>query len=145
MENCKPVATPAAYDVKLSHKDGSKLADPNLYQLMVGSLLYAAVSTRPNIAEAVGALAKFNACPTQTHLTAAKRVIRHLKGTKDLCLNFRKQGRPMVGYTYANNASDADRHSKSGAVFINTGCPINLSSISLSISLYYGIRIYCVV
>ncbi|XP_067945011.1 uncharacterized protein [Watersipora subatra] len=127
MENCKPVATPAAY-VKLSHKDGSKLADPNLYQSMVGSLLYAAVSTRPEIAEAVGALAKFNACPTQTHLTAAKRVIRYLKGTKDLCLKFRKQGKPMVGYTDADYASDADQHSKSSAVFINAGCPISWSS-----------------
>ncbi|XP_067940001.1 uncharacterized protein [Watersipora subatra] len=108
MENCKPVATPAAYDVKLSHKNGSKLADPNLYQLMVGSLIYAALSTRPDIAEAVGTLAKFNACSTQTHLTAAKRVIHYLKGTHDLCLNFRKQGKPMVGYTDADYASDAD-------------------------------------
>ncbi|XP_067941097.1 uncharacterized protein [Watersipora subatra] len=95
---------------------------------MVGSLLYAAVSTRPDIAEAVGALAKFNACPTQTHLTTAKQVMRYLKGTKDLCLNFRKQGKPMVEYTDVDNASDADRHSKSGAVFINAGCSISWSS-----------------
>ncbi|XP_067943062.1 uncharacterized protein [Watersipora subatra] len=143
MENCKPVTTPAAYDVKLSHKNGSKLADPNLYQSMVGSLLYAAVPTRLDIAEAVGALAKFNACPTQTHLTAAKRVIRYLNGIKDLCLNFRKQGKPMVAYTDADYASDADRHSKSGAVFINAGCPISWSSKRQSVvALCYGIRIY---
>ena len=91
MESCHPVSTPAACDVKLSCDDGSKPADPNLYQSIVGSLLYAAVSTRPDIAEAVGVLAKFNSCPTETHMTAAKRVIRYLKGTIDLGLVFTKQ------------------------------------------------------
>ena len=41
---------------------------------LVGSLLHAARATRPDIAHAVGVVSKFNAAPTQTHLTAVKRI-----------------------------------------------------------------------
>lgn len=128
MESCCPVSTPAASDAKLIKDDGSKSVDQNLYQSIVGSLLYAAVSTRPDIAEAVGVLCKFNSCPTEIHMTAAKRVLRYLKGTMDLGLVFAKVGEPMVGYTDADYANDDDRHSKSGVVFINAGSPISWSS-----------------
>ena len=52
--------------------DGSNNVDPNLYQSMVGSLLYAAIANRPDIAQAVGAVSKFNSKPTQTQMTAVK-------------------------------------------------------------------------
>jgi len=39
---------------------------------MVGSLLYAATAARPDISYAVGAVTKFNSCPTEAHLIAAK-------------------------------------------------------------------------
>ena len=41
---------------------------------MVGSLLHAARATHPDIAHAVGVVSKFNATPTQAHLTAVKRI-----------------------------------------------------------------------
>ena len=50
----------------------SKPVDQVHYQSMVGSLLYAAITMRPDIAQAVGAVSKFNSCPTETHLTAVK-------------------------------------------------------------------------
>ncbi|XP_067939653.1 uncharacterized protein [Watersipora subatra] len=74
MESCNPVSTPAGTDEKLLKSDGSKSVDAKLYQSIVGSLLYLAVGTRPDIAHSVGVLSKFNSCPTVTHLTAAKRV-----------------------------------------------------------------------
>jgi len=76
MENCNPVFTPAAIDVKLVKSNGSKSVSQKLYQPTVGSLLYLAVATRPDIAYAVGVLSKLNSCPTVTHLTAAKRVLQ---------------------------------------------------------------------
>ena len=51
-------------NVKLVKDDGySKPVDPVVYQSMVGSLIYAAIATRPDIAQAVGTLAKFNSSP----------------------------------------------------------------------------------
>ncbi|XP_028410614.1 uncharacterized protein LOC114533305 [Dendronephthya gigantea] len=69
-------------NVKLVKDDGiSKSVDPVIYQSMVGSLIYAAIATRPDIAHAVGTLAKFNSSPNEAHLTAVKQVFRYLKGT----------------------------------------------------------------
>ena len=66
----KPSTTPV---VKLVKYDGvSKLVDPICYQSMVGSLLYAAIATRPDIAQAVGTVSNFNSCPTEAHLTSVK-------------------------------------------------------------------------
>ncbi len=69
---------------------------------MVGSLLYAAMATRPDIAQAVGAVSKFCAQPTEAHFTAVKRILRYLSGTKDLVLRYQKSNQTPTGY------SDAD-------------------------------------
>lgn len=62
-----------------------KLEDKAHYQSMVGSLL-----CPPDIAQAVGAVSKFCALPTEAHLTAVKRVLRYLSGTRDLALKYQK-------------------------------------------------------
>lgn len=70
MDNANPVATPADANVKLRKSDGvSKPVHQHTYQSMVGSLLYAAMATRPDIAQAVSAVSKFNANPDASHLT----------------------------------------------------------------------------
>ena len=51
------------------------------YQCIVGSLLYIASWTRPNISYAVVALAQWNSAPTRAMLLAAKGVLRYLGGT----------------------------------------------------------------
>jgi hypothetical protein len=51
------------------------------YQCLVGSLMYIAVSTRPDIMHAVSVLSRFNLCYDNEHVAAAKRVLRYLKGT----------------------------------------------------------------
>eukprot|EP00731_Ephydatia_muelleri_P037673 Em0533g3a len=92
LSEAKSSCTPADINVKLVKDDGAaKLADSVCYQSMVGSLLYAAIATRPDIAQAVGAVSKFNSCPTETHLTGVKRILRYLKGTINLGLNSRKR------------------------------------------------------
>ena len=76
----KPVSTPADLNVKLQKEDGvSRPVDAISYQSIVGSLLYAAIATRPDIAQAVGVVSKFCTNPTQSHFTAAKRILRYLK------------------------------------------------------------------
>ena len=89
------------------------------YQSIVGSLLYAAIATRPDIAQAVGVVSKFCANPTQSHFTAAKRILRYLKGTVSLGLSYKKCADGILtGYSDADWAGDVDdRHSTSGNVF----------------------------
>ena len=117
----KSVSTPADLNVKLQKEDGiSRPVDTISYQSIVGSLLYAAITTRPDIAQAVGVVTKFCANPTQSHLTAAKRILRYLKGTGYLGLSYKKcADGNLIGYSDADWAGDVDdRHSTTGNVFL---------------------------
>eukprot|EP00731_Ephydatia_muelleri_P005270 Em0002g1446a len=128
LSEAKSSCTPADINVKLVKDDGAaKLADSVCYQSMVGSLLYAAIATRPDIAQAVGAVSKFNSCPTETHLTGVKRILRYLKGTINLGLNFEKTAdSSIIGFSDADWAGDLDnRHSTSGNLFVMSGGTIS--------------------
>ena len=73
LDDANPVCTPMDLNVRLVADDGlSKPTDKSRYQSMVGSLLYVAVATRPDICQAVAAVSKFNSAPTESHLTAVK-------------------------------------------------------------------------
>jgi len=123
MTEAKPVSTPMDLNVKLVKEDGySKPVDPVNYQSMVGSLLYAAIGTRPDISYAVGKLSKFCAAPTEAHLTAVKRVLRYLKGTISLVLQYNRGDDELIGYSDADWGSDGDdRHSTTGNLFLMSG------------------------
>ena len=122
------VSTPVDLNVKLVKDDGhSKLVDPVLYQSIIGSLLYAAIATRPDISHAVGMLSKFCSKPSEAHLTAVKRILRYLKGTVSLTLQYQRQEKlTVIGYSDADWANDLDnRHSVTGNVFIMTEGAVN--------------------
>ena len=124
LAEAKTVSTPADLNVTLVKDDGvSKDVDSTLYQSMVGSLLYAAMATRPDIAQSVGVISKFNSNPSEAHLTAVKRVLRYLKRTVDLALKYQKQeDESLIGYSDADWAGDCDdRHSTTGNVFLMAG------------------------
>jgi hypothetical protein len=61
-------------------------AERTPYRSLIGGLNYLAVGTRPDIAYAVGRLAGFLDCYRVEHWEAAIRVVRYLKGTRQLCL-----------------------------------------------------------
>ena len=90
--------------------------------------MYASTGTRPDISYTVSTLARFMADPHPIHFDAAKRVLRYLKGTKDLRLTFGLNDDGLVGYTDADWASQAHRHSISSSVFLVSGGVISWSS-----------------
>jgi hypothetical protein len=70
------------------------------YASTVGSLLYAQVCTRPDIAMAVGMLGRYQSNPGMEHWKSAKRVMRYLQGTKDYELTYRCTDHlEVVGYS----------------------------------------------
>ena len=127
LENVNVVATPADCNVRLQKDDGiSKPVDKELYQSMVGSLLYLSVSTRPDISQAVGNVCKFTANPTEAHLTAVKRIFRYLKSSFDLTLAYKKSEEYFCCYSDSDWAGDKDdRHSTTGNIFMLGGAPIS--------------------
>ena len=58
------------------------------YMSKVGSLMYLAVHTRPDIAFAIGQCARHMQHPTIADMTAVDRIISYIAGTKDLSLTF---------------------------------------------------------
>ena len=131
MSDCKPAPTPAALGVRLTKQDCPKTQQEVIqmndvpYRSSAGSLLYASIRTRPDIAFAVRAVAKFSSNPGKKHWTAVKRILRYLKGTTSLGLTFSRGQSKLLGYCdsdWANNPDD--RKSVSGYVFLRAGGPI---------------------
>ena len=128
MADADPVSTPADTSVKLIQDDGmSTHVDSSKYQSMMGSLLWAAISTRSDIAQAVSTVSRFNKEPNQAHLTAVKRILRYLKGTADLGIVYGPtSGTGLVGFSDANWAGDHDdRRLTIGNVFLFSRGPVS--------------------
>ncbi|XP_059449589.1 uncharacterized mitochondrial protein AtMg00810-like [Corylus avellana] len=114
MEGAKPASIPCASGGKLSRFDGDPLADPTDYRHMVGALQYC-THTRPDIAYSVNQLCQFLHAPTTLHLTAAKPVLRYLKGTTTYGLHYTKGSLQLNGYCDSDwIGSPDDRKSTTG-------------------------------
>jgi hypothetical protein len=123
MSQCKMKETPAIVGSQLT-KEGTPLPEDNQYPALVGSLLYLAVNTRPDISFAVGRLSRFMQNPTEEHMTAAKHVLRYLAKYPDLGLFYvfsERLGFDKIirTYTDADFAGDVNsRKSTSGMVVL---------------------------
>ncbi len=101
-----------------------------LYRSIVGSLMYVATCTRPDISFAVGELGRYTHQPNEAHLTVAKRVLRYLRGTGHARIKYKPQrgndeSSKLVGYADADFASDVEtRRSVSGHIFTIDGSPV---------------------
>ena len=121
MEEAKEVKTPVYVNTKLlKATEECELVDQRLYQSAVGSLLYLATRSRPDIAFAVSCVARFCSKPTKSHWTAVKRIFRYLKGTTSFGLLYTKGANEdgLVGYSDADWAGDCnDYKSTTGYLF----------------------------
>ena len=70
---------------KLSIDNSSKDVDQRLYRYMIGSLIYVTAS-RPDVMQAVGQVARFQAAPKESHIIVIKRILRYFKGTIEYVL-----------------------------------------------------------
>ena len=82
LEGCKPIGTPMVIGHKLSRKDETPTIEQKKYRSMIGGLQYL-THNRPDIANAVGIVARFQADPREYHYVAIKRIFKYLKGTSD--------------------------------------------------------------
>jgi hypothetical protein len=134
LEDAKDVHTPMDTGAVLS-VDQSPMASTELegmknvpYQRAIGSLMYAATSTRPDITFSVSILSQFMRNPARIHWEATKHVIRYLKATKNLGLTLSTSTNSLEAYIDADWASQPHRHSISGYVVLLHGSPIAWSA-----------------
>ena len=93
----------------------------------IGSLMFAAVCTRPDIAFAVSYLARFTTHPSQLVCQAIVRVFQYLKGTKNMAITFvREDGVPPLVYCDSDYAGDVnDCKSTSGILVMIGSSPVS--------------------
>ena len=134
--------TPFEPKIHLSKADCPAVPDKKAvkaYQQLVGSLMYIACATRPDIAYAVNTCAQFMSNPGPRHEEAAKHVLQYLKKTKDVGITYSKQAdavnaNRLFGYVDADHASDIDdRKSVGGYVLMLNGGAVSWSSRKIKV------------
>ncbi|KAG9508551.1 hypothetical protein GZH46_02949, partial [Fragariocoptes setiger] len=107
IQDCHPVPTP----VSVGESNDTPLDGSVPYREAVGSLLYAATITRPDIAFAVG------------KQSLVKRVLRYLKGTTAYGIRYSAtEARELIAYCDADFAES--RRSTTGSLIMTAGGPV---------------------
>jgi hypothetical protein len=151
MAACNPAETPEEVGVQLRRvQEERPQSQEELRQMaalpyaaLVGSLMYASISTRPDIAHATTVLTRYLQQPAQQHWQAAKRVLRYLRGSSERGITFtaHSQSAPAsasalsaavasaTGQLHVSVYCDADwagslddRRSTSGVLLLLNGC-----------------------
>ena len=116
MQECRTRETPCEQKIDYSD-DAPKMDDVRKYREAVGSLIYLATCTRPDLCFVVGKLSQHFANPTDENWVTVKHVLRYLRGTTDKQLTFKKSsdGLGLLAYSDADWGADTtDRRSTSG-------------------------------
>ncbi|GJZ06030.1 retrovirus-related pol polyprotein from transposon TNT 1-94 [Tanacetum coccineum] len=116
MTSCDSIGTPMA----MKHLDANlsgTLVDQTKYRSMVGALMYLTTS-RPDIVHATCYCARYQAKPTEKHLTAVKRIFRYLKDSINMGLWYLKDtGFKLTAFSDSDHAGCLDsRKSTSGGL-----------------------------
>lgn len=102
VEDCRPASTPLNPGVKLTVDDCPSTVEDSEsmngvpYQSLIGSLMYLALYSRPDILFAVVKLSQFNVNPGRTHWNQAKNVLRYLSHTVDYALSIAPQNTDII-------------------------------------------------
>ncbi|KAF7376711.1 Transcription factor [Mycena sanguinolenta] len=129
LTQAQPLTVPLDPHVNLYDDNANdERIDMKPYAKLIGSLMYAAIGTRPDVAFAVSLLSRFIVNPKLMHWNAAKHVLRYLISTKNHGLAFGLDDSGLLAYTDADHASQPDRHSISGNAFLYDGAAIAWSS-----------------
>lgn len=144
MNECRGVDTPADDSVYMSKLDYASMNEEEKeemklkpYMELVGSLLYAAICTRPDIAHAVAMCSRFMNQPAIKHWKAAKRIMRYLYHTQHIKLKYQhaysneststSPSTPCVIEVYSDSdwaGRIDDRKSTSGVLLCVNGSPV---------------------
>ena len=133
MSSSKPIDTPSAANIYLTamfapqSEEEKEYMSRVPYASAVGSLMYAMVCTRQDLAHAVSVVSRFMGQPGREHWQAVKRIFRYLRGTSDVGLIYGGDTQCLVtGYSDSDYAGDVDtRRSMTGYVFTLGGSVVS--------------------
>ncbi|KAJ9538231.1 hypothetical protein OSB04_030964 [Centaurea solstitialis] len=101
------------------------------YASAIGSIMYAMLCTRPDVAYSVSVTSRYQQNPGEPHWVAVKNILKYLRRTKDMFLVFggSEDEISVTGYSDASFQTDRDDfRSQSGYVFTLNGGAISWKS-----------------
>ena len=137
LESALPVTTPmdvSALTVMIPYEGEASALEIKRYQSAIGSLMFPASYTRPDLSFTASLLARFSHNPSPTHWKAAQRAIRYFGATKKLGITLggtttQPNSLDYHGFSDSDYAGDVDtRKSTSGYVFFMANGPISWKS-----------------
>ena len=126
MTGCNPAIicmNPWVANSLIPYHGNADKASIKWYQSAIGSLMWLAVYTRPDIAYSVGVLSRYCRNPGPTYWNLLVQVFRYLSATLGLRIIFNANWEnDLVGYTDSDYAGLVDgRKSTSGCIFMLSG------------------------
>ena len=132
MEDSKPVTTPLATQFKLKSRTKAEALEQaakmeevpyasavGSLMCAMGSLMYAMIGSRPDLAHAVGVVSRFMFKPGMDHWQAVKWTLKYLRGESKTSLTFVKISVCSIErFSYSDYSASLDRRrSVTGCVF----------------------------
>ena len=78
------------------------------YASTVGSIRYAMLCTRPDVAYALGIVSRFQADPGEDHWKVVKNILKYLRRTKDIFLVYGGSNLKLESYSDSSFQSDSE-------------------------------------
>jgi hypothetical protein len=135
MSHCKPETIPHQPNFHFSKAMSPSTTEENEsmkdlpFNDLLGSLLWIALHTRPDLAQSVGVLCRFASNPGPQHWTGLKRILRYLAHTKNFGIRYSSTSQPLHAYCDSDWANCQDtRRSTTGYCFIQAGGPVSWKS-----------------
>ena len=124
MEEAKKGFLPMSHGIHLSKTQCPTTTDEREcmskvpYASVIGSIMYAMISTRPDASYALNVMSRYQTDLGESHWTAVKNILKYLRRTKDVFLVYGGEEELVVtGYTDASFQTDKD-DSKSQSSFV---------------------------
>ena len=114
------------YDALCSAGPNDQRIDQRQYQQVIGSLMYAAIHTHPDISFALDWLSQYLSDPAEHHGQALKKLLQYICSTVNLRIMYGPSGsQDLIGYSDSDYASDRqDQKSILGHVYMLGGGPV---------------------
>ena len=121
-------SVPLRVGVKLEEFNEDEMVENWPFRELVGSLMWLSISTRPDIANAVRAVARYCTAPRAIHWKTALGILEYINGTSEYGITFQRgtlSGISLEVFADADYASKAtDRRSVSGGVIMCGGASV---------------------